>query len=261
MDKTGEHVYRGLAGLFIIDDQNSDSLNLPAEYGVDDLPLVIQDSEFDQDTQFVYQHDRKDVVGHTGMLGDTILVNGTIAPTVEVPAILIRLRLINGSNARRYNFGFSDNRPFYQIATVGGLLPAPVERTRLVLASGERAEEVVQAGEVEIWEVTSLDALHPFHVHGVQFLILDRNGTPPADYEHGWKDTVLVQRDETVRLFMRMPVFGDSTLPFMFHGHILEHEDMGMMGQFIVVDDLSQEIKSQSPLLDLLAAEGMEHEE
>src|SRR5205823_6971880 len=84
-----------------------------------------------------------------GMLGDTILVNGTRAPYAEVPQKLIRLRVLNASNGRRYNFGFSDSRVFYQIATDGGLLDAPVERTHMLLAPGERAEILVDLSDAK----------------------------------------------------------------------------------------------------------------
>jgi FtsP/CotA-like multicopper oxidase with cupredoxin domain len=336
IEQTGTQVYSGLAGLFIIDDENSDSQSLPNEYGVDDLPLIVQDREFQEDAELVYAPQRKDDLGHTGMLGDTIIVNGTHAPFVDVPAKQIRLRILNASNARRYNFGFEDGRAFYQIATDGGLLPSPVSRTRMTLAPGERAEvivdltgqiealtlisdavyeenevlrfvkamlkmerdeneifkiielrlqqttefsetlpqvlnsieplpsavrtrrfilnprnrsingdvmnhhyinEVVHSGDVEIWEIINLSGTyHPFHIHGVQFQILDRWGKRPADYERGWKDTVLVSNAEIVHVIMRFPEFSDPNTPYMYHCHILEHEDMGMMGQFIVTD-------------------------
>ena len=71
---------------------------------------------------------------------------------------------------------------------------------------------------------------HPFHVHGTQFQIIERNGeTPPAN-EQGWKDTVMVKEGEEVRLLAKFNKEGF----FMYHCHILEHEDLGMMGQFLV---------------------------
>lgn len=101
----------------------------------------------------------------------------------------------------------------------------------------QQINEVIHSGDVEIWEISNQSGTyHPFHIHAVQFLILDRNGKLPADYEQGWKDTVLVHNAETVRVIMRFPEYSDSHLPFMYHCHILEHEDMGMMGQFVVVN-------------------------
>ncbi|MFT7837810.1 multicopper oxidase domain-containing protein [Saccharothrix sp. BKS2] len=77
------------------------------------------------------------------MIGDEILVTGTIGPYFDVTTRLVRLRLLNGSNARLYDFGFSDDRSFSLVATDGGLLAEPWETTRLHLSPGERAEVVV----------------------------------------------------------------------------------------------------------------------
>jgi len=73
---------------------------------------------------------------------------------------------------------------------------------------------------------------HPVHVHLNMFQILDRNGKPPSPEESGWKDTVVVASDETVRVIVR---FTDYSGLYMVHCHILEHEDSGMMAQFEVV--------------------------
>ena len=75
---------------------------------------------------------------------------------------------------------------------------------------------------------------HPFHVHDVQFRILDRNGSPPALNERGLKDTVVVNPDERVRVLLSFTDYSDPYLPYMYHCHNLEHEDTGMMGQFVV---------------------------
>jgi bilirubin oxidase len=343
---TGPQIYAGLAGLFIIDDPNSDALALPKIYGVDDIPLIVQDRLFDAKGRFALADSR--TRESFGQLGDTILVNGTYAPYVDVPQKIVRLRLVNASNARRYNFGFSDGRTFHQIATDGGLLDTPVQRTRLVLGPGERAEilvdmnaddhpltlisdavpgaarmfhlmrgarlgqgdeyqrfkilelrprpsalpvatmprtlnqlppadarnvvrtrvfalndrmsindrpmdhgrvdQIVHKGDMEIWEIRNREAMffHPFHIHGVQFRILDRDGRPPDESERGWKDTVVVNPLETVRALAQFSDYSDPHIPYMFHCHILEHEDMGMMGQFAVVDDLGQDVRIMS---------------
>ena len=77
---------------------------------------------------------------------------------------------------------------------------------------------------------------HPFHVHNIQFQILDRNGQNPPLNEQGLKDTVLVQPSERVRIILQFEDYTDAQAPYMYHCHILEHEDAGMMGQFVVVD-------------------------
>lgn len=134
---TAQHVYRGLAGMFIIDDEDSEKL--PSEYGVDDIPLIVQDKLFTNDGQLEWDDD-----GSYGLLGDEILVNGTHDPYLEVTANQVRFRLLNGSNARAYNFGFTDGRSFQVVGNDAGLLNEPVTLDRIMLSPGERAEIVVQ---------------------------------------------------------------------------------------------------------------------
>ncbi|MCH7589185.1 MAG: multicopper oxidase domain-containing protein, partial [Chloroflexi bacterium] len=99
-----------------------------------------------------------------------------------------------------------------------------------------RIDETIQLNDIEIWEIINdANMPHPFHIHDIQFLILSRNGSPPPENESGWKDTVLVMPRETVRLITQFSDFADPDKPYMFHCHILEHEDAGMMGQFVVV--------------------------
>ena len=93
----------------------------------------------------------------------------------------------------------------------------------------------IRRGDTEIWEVSNdAEMAHPFHVHGTSFQILARNGLPPPGHERGWKDVVLLRRNETVRLIMRFGQPAGADHPYMYHCHILEHEDNGMMGQFTV---------------------------
>jgi FtsP/CotA-like multicopper oxidase with cupredoxin domain len=95
--------------------------------------------------------------------------------------------------------------------------------------------ERVPVGEWEIWEIANASMMaHPFHIHDVQFRILDRNGRAPDAAEQGLKDTVVVYPGEAVRLLLRFEDYTDPDLPYMYHCHILEHEDAGMMGQFTV---------------------------
>ncbi len=147
--ETADHVYRGIAGLFLIDDDESASLQLPDEYGVDDIPLIIQDKSFKDNGELDFSpasfFDSLSGAGNFGILGDRILVNGTYNPHLDITRSLMRFRLLNGSNARFYNIGFSDDRPFRLIATDNGLVTGePPELTRLLLGLGERAEIVVE---------------------------------------------------------------------------------------------------------------------
>ena len=99
-----------------------------------------------------------------------------------------------------------------------------------------RIDERVPSGAIEIWTIVNDTPLaHPFHIHDIQFRVLDRNGRVPAGHERGLKDTVLVDPGETVRIISKFGEYADPDRPYMYHCHILEHEDAGMMGQFTVV--------------------------
>jgi bilirubin oxidase len=345
MHQTGQQVYRGLAGLFIIDDDKSDQLGLPHDYGVDDIPCTIQDRRFDRNGHFSYISTMPDRM--MGMQGSTILVNGVVTPTLHAQRSLLRLRLHNGSNARTYHFAFSDGRPFHVIASDCGFLVRPFTTNSIRLAAAERVEILldvsdkkqvmlqstassegmmpmmgkqqldimlidarqakpsahkipktlrqstlvldpkksvtirkfelemgmmgrggmgmmgrmaggnnqggmfringksmdinridfqVKRNSTEIWEISNASPMpHPFHVHNVQFRVLDRNGKAPHPVETGLKDVVLVHSGEIVRIIMKFPEYSDAKVPYMYHCHILEHEDQGMMGQFVVV--------------------------
>ncbi|MEM8492613.1 MAG: multicopper oxidase domain-containing protein [Pseudomonadota bacterium] len=340
MGKTAEHVYRGLAGLYIIEDQNSRTLDLPDQYGIDDLPLVVQDRRFEGGKLLPYQPNEQDMTD--GYRGATLVVNGTVDPYKQVPDGWVRLRLLNGSNARFYRFFFDGEEPFYKIATEGGFLDEPVLIEALTMAPGERNElmvdlsgfetltlnaelvsadpedqlpfannevkrvlelrvdkklaksgslpdelntitrfldsdvamankrvfhlgmdderfeaalrdddyhnmftvndesmampridETVAIGELEHWTLTAEMMPHPFHVHGVSFLVLEHQGKEPAKEDRGWKDTVVIS-DKPTRVLMRFMHEATRETPYMYHCHILEHEDGGMMGQFTV---------------------------
>jgi FtsP/CotA-like multicopper oxidase with cupredoxin domain len=319
---TAVHVHRGVAGLFIVDDDETAALDLPDTYGVDDLPVIIQDRTFDDNNQFV---------GDGRELGDELLVNGTYGPYVDVTDQRVRLRLLNASGGRVFELGFDDGRSFQVIGTDGGLLRSPVTLEQLSLSPGERAEVVITfepgedvvlrdlgghggyahrgdghdgtidllqfhaarvlvpsrpvpseladverldpadavatrtfrlsgtqingqdmamdridatvvAGTVEIWEVVADAGEHNFHVHGVQFQVLDIDGAPPPAHLQGWKDTVATPAGSTTRLLVPFGTHTDPDVPYMFHCHKLRHEDLGMMGQFVVVADREADV-------------------
>ncbi|VAW70190.1 Multicopper oxidase [hydrothermal vent metagenome] len=142
MDLTGPHVYAGLAGFYIIEDEYERSLGLPD--GDREIPLVIQDRTFTDEGALLY---KKTV---TGELGDTILVNGTPYPYLEVDTTRYRFRILNGSNARVYNLVLSNGAQFVQIGSDGGLLEAPVSRTNMVIAPAERLDVIIDFGEAAV---------------------------------------------------------------------------------------------------------------
>ncbi len=348
-EKTNEHVSKGIAGMIIVRDNEEAALILPRTYGIDDFPIVIQTKDFDTNKEIIVPSNSDDIV----------MVNATIDAALNVPAQVIRFRLLNGSSMRVFNIGLDSNKNFYQIASDGGLLSEPANLTRLQLAPGERAEILVNfsgmQGErinmksyasefpngiygaanpgmgaglvldgynpnpingtdfnimqfdivgknstpistipsklvnltkiaeadsnitreltmtaattgpdqlngdflinnvsfnlnvinyeipidnIEIWSIRNQSAIaHPFHIHDVQFFILDRNGVAPVASELGRKDVILVKPQETVRFITKFDDFSSATVPFMYHCHMLYHEDRGMMGQFLVLDN------------------------
>ena len=104
--------------------------------------------------------------------------------------------------------------------------------------------EEVLFENTEIWELRNMTAIaHPFHIHDVQFYILDINGSIPSASMRGRKDVVIVPpMGGTVRIIMRFDDFANIETPYMYHCHMLSHEDDGMMGQFLVLPLTTNEI-------------------
>ncbi|BFO19467.1 hypothetical protein SHKM778_58550 [Streptomyces sp. KM77-8] len=98
-----------------------------------------------------------------------------------------------------------------------------------------RIDEVVPAGAREVWEVDNITFSHNFHIHEVVFRVLDIDGERPPEHLRGPKDTVYVPGKTKVRLAVEFGRHTDPRTPYMYHCHILKHEDKGMMGQFVIV--------------------------
>ena len=336
-ESTAQQVQKGLAGVLQIADGQDEARGLPIAYGIDDLTLVLQDRRFDRSGRISYDSGMADQM--MGFMGDTMVVNGQVGRTAVVPKGIVRLRLINGSNARIYPLSMSDGREMHLIATDNGYLDRPIALHDLTIAPGERFEVLIDfsderdialvsapnpnqmmggmmggggggtpfvvlpfsvdgallaakdrvpddiggslpqadgtgaslrdisldmpmgmgmmlrgggnrfsvngaafdmeeinfdipRGTVERWRITADMMMHPFHIHGVTFQVLSQGGRAPATQNTGWKDTVLVNGSAEVLVKFDQAASRDT--PFMFHCHILEHEDGGMMGQFTV---------------------------
>jgi blue copper oxidase len=141
---TARQIYMGLTGMIIVDEGSDAPLGLPRTFGFDDLPLILQDRDFDSDGSIGY--DNKDIDALEviyGARGGTIIVNGAIAPNAKVPPGVVRLRFLNAANAQNFPLRFSDRRTFYVIASDGGFLSAPVQVTQLTISPAERFEILV----------------------------------------------------------------------------------------------------------------------
>lgn len=134
---TASQAWRGLAGFFVVTSPEEESLGLPS--GEYDVPLVVQDKRLGGGLTYNPDTDDRSI----GMFGESVLVNGTAGPVLEVATRTYRFRLLNGSNARIYNFAFSSGAMFHLIGSDGGLLDAPVAVSSVLLAPGERADVLV----------------------------------------------------------------------------------------------------------------------
>ncbi len=135
---TASQATKGVAGMIIVRDAEEAALDLPRTYGVDDIPVVIQDRRFLANGNMP-----------TAPYGDSVLVNGTPHAYLECPAQVVRLRLLNGANARVFTLGFENSEEMHVIAGDGGLLNAPVATDRLWLSNGERYEVLLDLTGME----------------------------------------------------------------------------------------------------------------
>lgn len=156
---TGEQVYKGLAGFFIVEDNEEKALNLPT--GEFEISLLIQDRRITSTGEIRYNPSMSEQM-MTGFLGDQILVNGVPSPYHNVLRGTYRFRLLNGSNARIYNIAFQNETPFMLIGSDGGLLPEAIKVESVLLAPGERADILVDFSGFDE-EKVSLQSL-PFDI-------------------------------------------------------------------------------------------------
>lgn len=95
----------------------------------------------------------------------------------------------------------------------------------------------IPLNSTEIWTLkNNTYVAHPFHIHDVQFNVIEQSGGVPSSSQIGWKDVVLVPPLDSVKFITKFETFADASTAYMYHCHLLHHEDDGMMGQFIVSD-------------------------
>lgn len=142
--KMAEQIYSGLAGLWIIEDDTSLQLALPNRYGIDDIPVIIQDKKFNSFAEPEYTGSYQN-----GFLGNQLITNGVESPFMEVAKGWVRLRLLNASNSRRYLLYLNNGRSFYLVGNDLGLLTAPLLKKTLSIAPGERRDVLVDMSQEE----------------------------------------------------------------------------------------------------------------
>jgi blue copper oxidase len=139
--ETARQVYTGLTGMIVVDDGSDARIGLPHTYGVDDLPIILQDRAFDSDGSLTYDLDPLTI--QYGLRGTAIIANGVVGPIARVPCGLVRLRILNAANAQNFDLRFSDRRQFHVIASDAGFLSAPVALKQLRISPAERFEILV----------------------------------------------------------------------------------------------------------------------
>ena len=159
---TAKQAYNGLASFFLVDDDDQRNLNraLDLQLGVTDLPLVVQDKQFDLQGKLVYKPGMHEAM--MGWLGDVLLANLTPNAVQAVTPRTYRLRLLNGSNARIYRLAFvKGNTPlnFIVIGTDGGLIERPETVTEAFFAPGERLDVLIDASQAQPGEEIFLRSL------------------------------------------------------------------------------------------------------
>lgn len=248
--KTGHQVAMGLAGLVLIEDEEIRKLLLPKQWGIDDVPVIIQDKQFSADGQVNYQLDI--MTAAVGWFGDTLLTNGAIYPQHAAPRGWLRLRLLNGCNARSLNIAASDNRPLYVIASDGGLLAEPVKVTELPMLMGERFEVLVDVSDGKAFDLVTLPvgqmgmAIAPFDkphpVMHVQPLLITASGTLPdtltsmpalPSLEGLTVRKLQLSMDPMLDMMgmqMLMKKYGAQAMAGMDHGKMMGHMNNDNMG-------------------------------
>ncbi len=160
--RTGFQVYYGLAGMIIIEDEDEDDLkgSLDLQYGKTDVPLILQDKTFGFDGSLIYNPIGMN--GSMGMWGNTILVNLTPNPFMEVERRIYRFRLLNGSNARPYRLTLKkglESIKFWVIGVEGGLLDKPYEVSEIFIAPGERIDILIDFRRANVNDILRLYSL------------------------------------------------------------------------------------------------------
>ena len=137
MRKTAQHIYKGLAGFYILQDDFEDSLNLPS--GAYDVPLAIRDCMLNADNSLRFTAD-----------GDMILVNGVPSPYMKVANRKYRFRILNASISTAYRLALSSGKPFIVIGNDAGLMSVPVQASHLAIGPGERYEVIIDFSEYPV---------------------------------------------------------------------------------------------------------------
>jgi len=184
---TAGQVYRGMFGLIEVEDDDERALRVGLDLipGKSEIPLILQDR---RGTEYV----ATDTDRLHGVLGNDILVNGTVCPYLDVASRVYRFRVLNASNARTYRLGMrtADGKalPFTLIGTDAGLLAAPRRCAEAFVSSAERIDILVDltdaaVGDTIVVETRAFDPMHmemPAPVAAMDHAAMGHMAPPPA---------------------------------------------------------------------------------
>ncbi|GAA4203101.1 multicopper oxidase family protein [Actinocatenispora rupis] len=241
LDFTGPQVWRGLAGFHLVHDDEEDALPLPR--GDRDVPLMVADRSFGADGALAYPALDPSLTGMpgvraefmSGVLGDCILVNGAPWPTMEVSAVRYRFRLLNASNARRYELALDppppDGRAFVQVGGDQGLLPAPIGHDTLRIAQAERFDVVVDFSRYSVGQrVTLVNRLGSGGTARVMRFVVARRGHDDSHVPERLAEYRPLGVSEAVRrrefTFRRGGPEHHGVTPWTVDGHLFDPDRM-----------------------------------
>jgi FtsP/CotA-like multicopper oxidase with cupredoxin domain len=227
---TGEQVYRGMAGLFLINDAEEDALNLPS--GVRELPLLLGERRFDAAGEFAFNpvmHERME-----GFFGSDVFVNGIQDPTHNVDSALYRLRVVNATPSRIHRVGLSTGAQMTLIGVDGGLLPAPTKVDYVELGTGERADLLVDFSGMPVGTKVMLKSLPytpPYQMAmGMGMGRMGAGGKPQGvelDLLEFVVTKAVTERPWAARRFPTIipidPASASRTRPFSFESAMMQH--------------------------------------
>lgn len=195
------------------------------------------------------------------------LLNMNVGESTE-NAVTIIPSALDGTNGMPWNTTDVD---VYRTVTMSPVTMGPNQLDGEFLFNGAAFDmsvinHTVTLNHIESWTLSNTSAIaHPFHIHDVQFYVQNFNGIPATPEQAGRKDVVLVPPMSTATFLAKFEDFANPDIPYMYHCHMLHHEDGGMMGQFVVVDpsevselEQSRAFLHPNPVNEWFSLEGFE---
>lgn len=229
------NIYAGLAGFYLIRDQQERLLNLPR--GPYEIPLIIQDKSFHKDGSLYYPRQPKESVPglETSIVpeffGDTILVNGKVWPYLKVEPRKYRFRLLNASNSRFFRIKLDSGQLMYQIGTDRGFMEYPIGIKEIILSPSERADVII--------DFANLD--------GKNMILTNDAPAPFPDGEPTNKDTGTIME---FRVTLPLSSIDTSVIPSYLSSFPKMKEESASKARYLTLDEKTDQYGRPLMLLD-----------